>query len=233
MPTKTDKTTCETCPNPIERTGKRGPAPRFCDPCKRGRKAAREAARRPRKGHPLERPETRKYRPGYVSPNGRLTLVRRIVGDSDRAWFECACGGVAKILHIKNVRSGVTQNCAERSFHGDPRAGRFKGEHAAYGTAHHHVAEAKGRAAEHRCIRCSSPAEHWALLHGEPDIKRDGTGRDAGRPFSINPEQYAPMCRSCHVRWDRAQAKQAGAGLSLAHRALWLLGNDDVEEVTA
>ncbi|MFC5216181.1 hypothetical protein [Streptomyces coerulescens] len=219
--------TCETCPNLIERTGKRGPAPRFCDSCKGERKRTRQRANYVKKGPAKERPGARKYTEGWTSANGQLTLVRRIVGDKGRAWFECACGGVAKVLHIKNVRTGLTQNCAERDWHADPRAGRFKGEHAAYATVHHWVARVKGSASSHSCHGCGAPAEQWAYMHGTADVKADAEGKDAGSPFAPDVEQYEPMCRRCHKAWDRAKGKGAGHGLSLAHIARWAATHDD------
>ncbi|MDQ1044315.1 hypothetical protein [Streptomyces sp. V4I2] len=219
---------CETCPNPIERTGKRGPAPRFCDSCKLDRHNARQRARYVKKGRPAALPARQKYRPGWTSPSGQLTLVRRIVGDPDRAWFECACGSVAKVLHIHNVASGLTQNCAEREWHTDPRS---VGEAAAYSTAHHRLAKLHGPASAHPCFVCGEQADGWAFLHGTPDVKADATGKDAGRPYSTDPEQYAPACKSHHKRWDNSKDRMAGTGLSLAHRALWLATRG--EEVAA
>ncbi|WP_437106687.1 hypothetical protein [Streptomyces sp. enrichment culture] len=217
--------TCETCPNVLPPKKKTGPPARFCAECQRRKKAARESARRPKKGYPKERPAHRKYLPGWTSPNGHLVLVRRIVGDPDRAWFTCG-QHVSKVLHIRNVKAEVTLNCAEREHHRDPRITSTP----AYSTVHHRKATAEGSASEHPCIRCGERAEDFAYLHGTHDVLSDDTGREAGLPFSADPEQLAPFCRPCHHRWDDAKQRTAGDGLSLAHVALWLATHDTHDE---
>ncbi|MER7814258.1 hypothetical protein [Streptomyces sp. NPDC096153] len=196
--------------------GKR-PNALYCDErCKdrARRKRDREAGKMTyvRKGRNHPRPSQQKYAPGFTA--GALTLVTR---DGDRAVFKCECGNY-KSLGIRNVATGRTANCADRANHPDPRA---KAEPGAYSTAHHKVAAERGPASLYECSRCDAPAEHWAYLHGTHDVKADATGREAGSPFSTNPEQYAPMCRACHTRWDRAKEETAGTGLSLAHVAHW------------
>lgn len=176
-----------------------------------------------RKGRSNPRPTRQKYSRGWVSPSGALTLVTR---NGKRAVFKCECGNLRE-LDINNVRKGVTKNCADRASHPDPRV---KTEDVAYSTAHHKVAEAKGPASDHSCFRCGEQAEQWAFLHGTHDVKADETGREAGSPFSVDPKQYAPMCRLCHVRWDKAKQRVAGNAVSLVHIGLWaVLFEGDVE----
>lgn len=223
-----DRTTleraCAHCSGPM--TGKR-PNAKFCgERCKDRdrRRRDREAGKSSyvKKGPARTQPKRLKYREGWTSANGQLTLARRIVGDSDRAWFECACGGVAKKLHIRSVATGLTLNCAERDWHRDPRAGRYRTGKPAYGTAHSHVKDARGPASSHACT-CGAPAEHWAFQHGTPDALRDEGGKEAGRPYADDPRQYVALCRSCHIRWDRAHAQETDYGddVSLVFLALW------------
>ncbi|MFJ7786046.1 hypothetical protein ACIQY8_25780 [Streptomyces albidoflavus] len=210
MPTKIDETTCETCPNPIDRTGKRGPAPRFCDACKRERHRERGRARYVKRGYPKELPEARKYREGWTSASGQLTLARRIVGDPDRAWFECSCGGVSKILHIKNVRSGMTQNCAEREFHQDPR---MKTGKVSYKLAHTHAARVLGRARELECVDTGNPAAELSY-RGWCDQERVEPMHSDYAPGGIyceHPEHYRPRTVAAHRQYDRIMRQYAGA----------------------
>ncbi|CAL9298846.1 hypothetical protein SUDANB148_02976 [Streptomyces sp. SudanB148_2056] len=214
--------TCETCPSTLPPKKKTGPAARFCGECKRARHNARSRARYVHKGYPQERPERRRYNENWVSPSGELTLVERIVGKPDRALFKCICGNVREmsINNVRTVRDGkpMVHNCADRTKHPDPR----RTSTPAYATVHHRKARLEGPASDHPCWLCGGPAEHHAFLHGTHDVLADETGREAGLPYSDDPEQLAPLCRSCHGRWDEAKQRTAGDGLSLAHIALWL-----------
>lgn len=73
------------------------------------------------------------------------------------------------------------------------------GPDATYQAAHHHVRRTRGWADTFECIACLGPAEQWALIHGSPGIQQDANGRE----FSLDPMDYQPMCRSCHLRYDR------------------------------
>jgi hypothetical protein len=65
--------------------------------------------------------------------------------------------------------------------------------------AWHRVLEKKfGKAKTHLCIWCLGPALDWAYLYGSEEELQDPDGR----PFSLNEDDYAPMCRSCHRRYD-------------------------------
>ncbi|MEU5221993.1 hypothetical protein AB0G55_04925 [Streptomyces toyocaensis] len=215
---------CETCPNPIERTGKRGPAPRFCDPCKLDRHNARQRTRYVRKGHG-PRPGAVKHHEGKRFPSG-LVLAKRIPGDSDRAWFQCG-EHVVKLLHIRAVVDGKTVNCASRDHHPDPRCTSAP----AYSTVHHRKRASEGPASERECWRCGGQADDYAYLHGDPSPLVQLDGKDAGMPYSADPEQLAPLCRSCHRVWDETKGRTAGPGISLAHVALWNASH--AEEVAA
>lgn len=73
-------------------------------------------------------------------------------------------------------------------------------EALSYVMVHHRIRRVRGRAAEHQCTRCDSAAAHWALM---PDrAERLLTVDD--RTFSANPDDYDPMCASCHRRMDMA-----------------------------
>ncbi|MGW8796650.1 hypothetical protein ACWGN9_05970 [Streptomyces sp. NPDC055775] len=222
--------TCETCPAilPPRPSGARGPAPRFCNDCKRRQHNDRSTARYTRKGYPKTRPEAWRHKPGDTF--GSLTLVERLGKRNGSQWVtaECACPGrTVKEYNLSNLINGVTVNCADREHHADPRAGRFQGDVPAYGTVHNWVAAKRGRAKDHPCLLCGATAAHWAYLHGAPDqlLGPAGTHED-GMPYAVDVEQYEPMCRSCHRRWDNARASLPAQCVSLAHVALFLVTHD-------
>ncbi|KES07057.1 hypothetical protein BU52_10695 [Streptomyces toyocaensis] len=166
-----------------------------------------------------------KHHEGKRFPSG-LVLAKRIPGDSDRAWFQCG-EHVVKLLHIRAVVDGKTVNCASRDHHPDPRCTSAP----AYSTVHHRKRASEGPASERECWRCGGQADDYAYLHGDPSPLVQLDGKDAGMPYSADPEQLAPLCRSCHRVWDETKGRTAGPGISLAHVALWNASH--AEEVAA
>lgn len=77
-----------------------------------------------------------------------------------------------------------------------------KGEDITYTAAHYRVKHARGKASDHTCP-CGERAFEWAYDHKDPDEKRD----PKGRPYSIHPHHYAPMCRRCHRKADYHREK--------------------------
>jgi hypothetical protein len=67
-----------------------------------------------------------------------------------------------------------------------------------YRSAHERVAIAKGGKADRFACACGRQADEWAYDHTDPDEKRD----EKGRPYSVDPDRYHPMCRSCHRTAD-------------------------------
>ena len=69
---------------------------------------------------------------------------------------------------------------------------------SAYKIIHQQLTKERGPARDHLCA-CGSRAFQWAYRYtGNPEY-RDPEG---GFPFSENMDDYAPMCRSCHIRLD-------------------------------
>jgi len=67
-----------------------------------------------------------------------------------------------------------------------------------YQRAHWLVWKDRGPACNYSCIRCGKKAEHWAYAHeSETSFKTK-----EGWPFSFDPEDYDPLCRSCHRSLD-------------------------------
>lgn len=68
-----------------------------------------------------------------------------------------------------------------------------------YGYVHAKMRHLLGSASTHVC-RCGEPAEDWAYQHTAGD--RELRAPDGTTPYSLDPDDYAPMCRPCHARFD-------------------------------
>lgn len=84
----------------------------------------------------------------------------------------------------------------ERRGSGNPA---YRGDAITIGAAHDRVRAVKGRAAEHACVGCGGSARDWALSR---DAKAPLVAPN-GRRYSLDIEDYAAMCRACHIRHDR------------------------------
>lgn len=173
------------------------------------------------KGRPATNVKARKFAPG--DRFGSLVLVaydgRTKHGDT-MALFDCDCRA-RKRVRLGNVTSGATTDCADRENHPDPR----RVEIPAYHAVHQRIGHERGSASRHPCKRCGEPAEQWAYLGGDPDAQSDADGKDAGLTYSLDLNQYVPLCRCCHGKYDRAiHVEQNGdrTATSLVGRALFL-----------
>lgn len=54
--------------------------------------------------------------------------------------------------------------------------------------------------ARNRLCSCGEQAAHWAYQHTSTDERFD----ERGKVFSLNPEDYLPMCLPCHRKLDGA-----------------------------
>lgn len=70
-----------------------------------------------------------------------------------------------------------------------------------YRTAHQRVQRARGKASGHPCVDCGSAAAEWSYDLRDAD-ELIGTGRFAGKSYSLKPEHYHPRCIPCHQRHD-------------------------------
>lgn len=66
-----------------------------------------------------------------------------------------------------------------------------------YWRVHNRLRLERGRASEHTC-ECGAPARDWAFQHTGAALRDPATGRW----YSEDPDDYAPMCRSCHRTLD-------------------------------
>jgi hypothetical protein len=72
-----------------------------------------------------------------------------------------------------------------------------------YASVHGRLCTARGPASSHSCQHCGQPAAEWAYTNDCPDELIDDA---IGLRYSIDPDRYIPLCRSCHKRFDRAHA---------------------------
>lgn len=74
-----------------------------------------------------------------------------------------------------------------------------------YATAHARVRLAKGFARDHVCKECGGRATDWAYSNSCPNQMVD----EDGKRYSLDVNQYEPMCHLCHVRRDAAYRRSA------------------------
>lgn len=201
-----------------------GPRRRYCsDRCQKDEKNARQRARHRRAPIPATgKRQSKPFRAGVPlgTTFGELTLLAYVepVRSSRQALFLCRCGG-ARVLHIKNVKAGLSKHCGERSKHLDPRVT----DSPAYRTAHTRWEKVYGKARVRPCLVCGRVTEgnQIAYLHSAADERADVTGKEAGKAFSADLADYGVLCKSHHSRFDRKHAATFTKGtLSLAHVAL-------------
>ena len=75
----------------------------------------------------------------------------------------------------------------------------YKGDDISYLAAHERVRRRYGSATEHQCIQCGAQARDWAYNHmAEVELVDED-----GMVYSGEPTDYMPLCRSCHLYFDR------------------------------
>lgn len=75
-------------------------------------------------------------------------------------------------------------------------------EVASYSGVHAALTRERGRARNHSCCSCGEQAQEWAYTWDDPcpDERIDGHGMK----FSIDLDRYRPMCKKCHVVYDKS-----------------------------
>jgi hypothetical protein len=63
-----------------------------------------------------------------------------------------------------------------------------------YSSAHRNATRKRGHPSTLECVSCGNKAYDWAL---KPELHVSGS-----RTYSMNADDYDPMCRSCHVKQD-------------------------------
>lgn len=122
-------------------------------------------------------------------------LVRRMY---ESGMTQCEIGavlGVSQKVIWRHMKShGISARiAAKRNQSGDSNH-MWKGNRASYGAKHMRIYSLLGRASDYGCSICgrkdSAVSYDWANLSGDYDDIKD----------------FAPMCRSCHRKYDYARA---------------------------
>lgn len=83
--------------------------------------------------------------------------------------------------------------------------GNYVGDRASYTAMHNRVRNTKGSASKQTCCFCLRQAEQWAYDHADESERWVVSDHyvDAGVRYSLEIEHYMPLCRSCHVSFDK------------------------------
>lgn len=120
----------------------------------------------------------------------------------DRKHFATA---MCQMHYFRTRRNGNPHTLRGQDKTSGPDHANWIGDQVTYIGAHFRVQRARGSATLHDCIDCYAPAADWSYNHDDPHELRDGRGY----PYSADPEQYDPRCKSCHIRFDnRARARR-------------------------
>lgn len=79
-------------------------------------------------------------------------------------------------------------------------------ERVSYHGAHSRAQERHGRADRYRCENCPSRAQEWSL----PPALASETCERTGLRYSCDPEDYMPLCASCHSILDGSNPPRPG-----------------------
>ena len=84
---------------------------------------------------------------------------------------------------------------------GNQKGARNK-EVVPYRQAHRRIEIDRGKASQYVCV-CGSTAEQWAYQHNDPN-EQIGISKGKTAPYSLDTNNYMPMCRSCHTSYDKS-----------------------------
>lgn len=133
---------------------------------------------------------------------GRLTVVgRHTAGSRDLRWrCRCECGTVTAVYRWHLQQGHVSScGCLARELLRKPD------DQITYNSAHYRVKRLKGSASRHPCAHCGDDAFDWAMSHTAAVTYLGNTNGYPVR-YSGDPEDYIPLCRPCHGRYDRRRS---------------------------
>lgn len=108
---------------------------------------------------------------------------RYLDGDTHHPYEFKACRQCGTESWIQVRRDFCSRRCS-RLGSNNPA---WVGDRAKYIGRHVRVYQERGKATDHACEECDAPAKEWAQTHDT-----DG----------LDPEDYRPLCKSCHFRYD-------------------------------
>lgn len=88
--------------------------------------------------------------------------------------------------------------CCTAVYRGSAHA-RWKGS-GDYSAIHTRVRVARGAAKTYPCEHCGRQARDWARCHGKS---------------GMSPDDFMPLCRSCHIRYDTEERSGRGTAAKL------------------
>jgi hypothetical protein len=135
---------------------------------------------------------------GHLTVTERSGSYTRKCGTTTATWTcSCDCGNTTTV-RTDHLRAGYVQSCGNRRTH----PARRRDQISAYNHTHRKVRRLRGPATAHNC-QCGRPARHWAYRHtGVDEIATIG-----GWVYSPDPDQYEPMCATCHNTFDSARTR--------------------------
>ena len=71
-----------------------------------------------------------------------------------------------------------------------------------YSAVHQRIIREYGKASDYACIDCGDYARDWAYMHDDPDAITSYATGSYGHAYSLDPDSYQPLCRSCHLKFD-------------------------------
>ncbi|MGU3650670.1 hypothetical protein [Mycolicibacterium sp. A43C] len=86
---------------------------------------------------------------------------------------------------------------------GDPAG--WRKDDVGYLGAHTRTRRLRGKAEQYSCVDCGAQAHDWAYDHLDSDERTEQMG-EYTLAYSLDPAHYAPLCRSCHVLFDKQHA---------------------------
>lgn len=97
-------------------------------------------------------------------------------------------------------RYGSPEGTSMRPAAGDPA--RWRMATVGYMGAHNRTRRLRGPADRQQCVDCGGQAHDWAYDHLDSNEQWEQFGQFA-LPYSSSPTHYIPLCRSCHVVFDK------------------------------
>lgn len=137
----------------------------------------------------------------------RITVIRQAPRRDGRTYWVCVCEcDPDRELTIRAdvlTRQQGIRNCGCWKREKAAALARKPDNEIGYLAAHDRVRRARGRAPLHLCVTCGRTATNWAYRKDAQQRRAEASGPFVGRPFSPDPDDYQPMCQSCHTSYDR------------------------------
>ena len=136
----------------------------------------------------------------WVSHSEKFNKTRALNGTA-RTPVECSADDCDRQAKTRGMcQKHYYRNYRKTSF--GTGAGVVKRSIVSYVGAHERVRKHKGFPSNFPCAECGGKATEWALSATADDLYAASNGRYKGALYSMNVEDYLPMCRGCHCAYD-------------------------------